>query len=242
MPEERRLARRDHLVRELRASVARRENWRTVGPASVLAGALLAVGIGVLAPSVGSAALAIVGAGDNGRDTAATTRLVDRTVRCSTTPDVVGRSVLVSANPAGATTGIPATVGVSSGRGEPEDTFLVGVEARGTSGRPTGGVSINRRRCALTKERIPLSRKSLPGPPTLFATGVECATPRYVLVRVRAALLHPASWTTTAAYKMVRADVRTASVAIQTYRPRRVLAFAAIEGTESRIWSSGRCD
>jgi hypothetical protein len=204
----------------------------------------------VLAASV-AVALAPAGTGEG-----APSRVVDRTFRC--TPGVVYGSVReldVTAKPRGALGSggraddvSPGYVSVGSGPASgPFDDLVFArsrFEERGVApGSPfPPGVYADIRRCTAARASVPLSAKSLPGPPVRFEQEADCELRGRILVRVRAVLEAPTPWRGGAPYAGARRNVIEAKIAVRSERTRRPIALLALDPRgETRLWVSAVC-
>lgn len=197
-----------------------------------------------LALGIAAAAVAL-GVGAERGETAAST-VVDRTFLCSVNVHAGVRRIDVSVSPKTETPeGPPFPAGAHvSGGGSSLDSTMVSIDGGPTSGRPTGGVYVNRKRCTwLRSTRIPLSPAGLPGPPIWWSAYYKCLAPPRILVRVRGVLDRPARWVTGSRNVAIRANVLEAALAVQTSPTRKKLVFAAItRAAESKLYVAPRCE
>ena len=184
----------------------------------------------------------------------ATSRIVDRTFRC--TPFALGDGLrdlnaiawpldskeFQNPNPS------PGYLGVSSGGFSPtSDLISVRADAwQRFRNRPRipEGVYVHARRCSAARVvSIPLSPRGLPGPPVHFGDDVSCTTRGRVLVRVRAVLQSAAPWQRIdRTYAGARRKVVEAAVAVKSESRRRPLAFIELgPGGKTRLWVSSGC-
>jgi hypothetical protein len=205
----------------------------------------------------GSLLVLLLAASAIGDGEAAPSRTIDRTFRC--TPAVLYGAVRhldVSTRPRG-TLGSggrsddvsPGYVSVGSGAASgPFDDLVFArsrLEQRGVA--PTNpfppGVYADVRRCAATRISVPLSAKGLPGPPIRFDREADCEIRGRVLVRVRAVLEAPTSWSRASPpYFGARRNVVDAKVAVRSERTRRPLALLTLDATgETRLWVASSC-
>jgi hypothetical protein len=183
----------------------------------------------------------------------ATSRVVDRTFRC--TPFATGdglRSLEVVARPLGSKEfqnpiSSPGLLGVSSGGFSPTSD-LIAVRADAwqrfrNSPRIPEGVHAHAARCAAARASVRLSPAGLSGPPVQWSEDKECPTRGRVLVRVRAVLRSPAPWQRIdRTYVGARRDVVEAAVAVRNESTRRSIAFMELgRAGKTRLWFSSAC-
>jgi hypothetical protein len=199
----------------------------------------------------------LIAASAIGHGEAAPSRIVDRTFRC--TPAVLYgglRHLDVSTQPRGSLGSggrsddvSPGYVSVGSGAASgPFDDLVFArsrLEQRGVA--PTSpfppGVYADIRRCAATRISVPLSAKGLPGPPIRFDREADCEIRGRVLVRVRAVLEAPTSWSrANSPYFGARRNVIDAKIAVRSERIRRPLALLTLDASgETRLWVASSC-
>jgi hypothetical protein len=102
---------------------------------------------------------------------------------------------------------------------------------------PRSGVFIDKQYCSRSTNRVPLTRKGLPGPPRAFGS-VRCPFGR-VLVRLRYTYLpgpHPPS-------SEVGGRLISAAIAVRTYRTLKPLAFVSLttDATNLQFYSAASC-
>jgi hypothetical protein len=196
-----------------------RENAARVVLSLALVGALVA---GVAGPS---------------RGTGWATKTIDRTVRCSTLLDALGkRMLLVNSSPKSVVTN--PQIGVSAlGPETGANELLVDISYRGPRAGPPG-VLIHRGLCRPNSARIPLSARGLSGPATRFYTSDKCVVDRQVLIRVRAVLADWKGWTVipSSSDEPAKRDLDfaqgapvEASLAIRTLPARKPLVFGSLD-------------
>jgi hypothetical protein len=183
-----------------------------------------------------------------------TSRIIDRTFRC--TPFALGDGLrdlnaiawpldskeFQNPNPS------PGYLGVSSGGFSPtSDLISVRADAwQRFRNRPRipEGVYVHARRCSAARVvSIPLSPRGLPGPPVQFGDDASCTIRGRVLVRVRAVLQSAAPWQRIdRTYAGARRKVVEAAVAVKSESRRRPIAFIELgPGGKTRLWVSSGC-
>jgi hypothetical protein len=175
-------------------------------------------------------------------------RAVDRTFICMTQYG----SVEIVASPHGANE-LEGARFISSGYGRVSwgpsadpgaDLVAVALPGlRNGSARFPAAVYASARRCSPSAESVPLTRKSLPGPPTHVRGEADCDVPARVLVRVRAVLAQTAIWRRLGVvYVGALGPVVQAELAVRDARTRRPLAFITLNHSgETKLWSSPDC-
>jgi hypothetical protein len=202
----------------------------------------------LLAACVLSGAVAVPGEG-------APSRIVDRTFRCTLAPLYGGvRELDVTANPrgslgnGGSTSDVsPGYISLGSGPGTRAfDDFVFArsrLEERATGAPFPPGAYVNVQRCAPARVSVPLSAKSLPGPPVRFGTDADCKVPGRVFVRIRATLDTPTSWGQAARpYMGARRNVVEAKIAVRSERTRRPIGLIELDRAGvTRLWVASHC-
>jgi hypothetical protein len=159
-------------------------------------------------------------------------RLIDRTVVCQMPrigyPDGP-RFMTVSA-----LYGIPPLMFASNG-----PRFELRVAVTAPTGRDaTGSVALNRRDCADTSLRVPLSARGLRGgPSTQLRHSFTCDVPTKVLMRVRADFKRPTAFSRdreTPWMIRARGQITTSSLAIASLQDRKPFAFASVDGASGK--------
>lgn len=197
-----------------------------------------------------------VSAAAAGRGEGAPSRVVDRTFRCTLAPLYGGlRELDVTANPrgslgnGGSSSDIsPGYISLGSGPGTRAfDDFVFArsrLEERVAGGAPwPPGVYANVQRCAPARVSVPLSSRSLPGPPVRFGTDADCKVRGRVLVRVRAVLEAPTSWRPAGRPHVgARRNVVEAKIAVRSEGTRRPIGLLELDraGT-TRLWAASHC-
>ena len=194
------------------------------------------------------AAVTLLAFGSSGVAVSASSRVVDRTFVC--TPTLLYgqlRDVDVDANPLYSYENVttPAHVEVRSGA---QTTASALATVRAGSWRYLGsvyraGVFMSSRRCAQTAAAVPLARKGIPGPPTVWAKSVECQVRGKVLVRVRAVLERSVPWRRQdAAFVGARANVVSGKVAVRAQASGAPVAYVELDPSgKTRLWFSPGC-
>ena len=197
-------------------------------------------------------------------------RVVDTTLVCSTTFVGGARDIEVKGHRgtgrAGSTWGRPAVVAVTTGpsaNGGPQNpTILDNSLTWVTAGRPSatstlveehilsslyptrtwGTLAINGRLCGPTKRRVTLGVRGLElhalGP---FEDSFTCATPRRVVLRVRAVLTSPAVLRSYRAFARATIPVREAQLAVQTESGKRLAYAEVLESGKARLFTARSC-
>jgi hypothetical protein len=183
----------------------------------------------------------------------ATSRIIDRTFRCTPSSLAPGlRELDVLAIPVGERwTGSqqenpsPGYISLNSG-GWKLGSELVAVRARpwqrfAVSSAP--GVYAQAS-CRPARGSLPLGPKGLAGPPTRWRDSVSCTLSGRVLVRVRAVLNTPASWQRVNQTHFGAArNVAEAKVAVRVEKTRRPLALLELDSEgQTKLWTSSGCD
>jgi hypothetical protein len=187
----------------------------------------------------------------------ATSRIVDRTFRCTPSVLVGGgglRDLDLVSRPRGAHEFIgwqnpapsPGYVGVGTGGHNPT-AELVSVRAdaweRFRTRRVPEGVYASAGRCTPTHVSVPLSSAGLAGPPVAWSEDVSCPTNGRVLVRVRAVLQSTAPWQRIdGTYVGARRTVAEAKLAVRAERGGRPIALLELARSgQTRLWTSSTC-
>jgi hypothetical protein len=160
-------------------------------------------------------------------------RIVDRTVVCQMPrigyPDGT-RFMTVSA-----LYGMPPLMFASNG---PRFELRVAVSTGPTGRDATGSVALNRRDCADTSLRVPLSARGLRGgPSTRLHRSFTCSVPTKVLMRVRADFKRPTAFSRDRETPWIiraRGQITTSSLAIASLRDRKPFAFASVDGASGK--------
>jgi hypothetical protein len=148
---------------------------------------------------------------------------------------------------------ISAYLLLSSGGSEP-DSNLVFVRARSQPKYPgrtdqvayggPGGVFAHAGRCRATPDRIALSSRGLPGPPTRFERKLSCPVRGLVYVRVRATLRAPSTWRKRVygPYAGAPQAVESAFVAVRSELTEAPIAYLELNAKgATKFWYSGNC-
>jgi len=90
---------------------------------------------------------------------------------------------------------------------------------------------------------VPLARKGIPGPPTVWAKSVECQVRGKVLVRVRAVLERSVPWRRQdAAFVGARANAVSGKVAVRAQASGAPVAYVELDSSgKTRLWFSPGC-
>jgi hypothetical protein len=196
----------------------------------------------------GAAVLVVSTVLGTGATAAPSARVVDRTFLCKTQYG----SVEIVASPHGANE-LEGARFISSGYGRVSwgasgdpGSDLVAVALPGLRNGNTrfpAAVYASARRCSASRESVPLTRKSLPGPPTPVRGEADCNVPARVLVRVRAVLARTASWRRLGVvYVGTLGPVVQAELAVRDAKTRRPLAFITLNHNgDTKLWSSPDC-
>jgi hypothetical protein len=180
----------------------------------------------------------------------ATSRIIDRTFRC--TPVAVGdglHDLEVIALPLGShefqnPNPSPGFLSLGSGGLSPTSE-LVSVRAaaweRFRNRRVLEGVYVSGGRCVSTRASVRLSATGLAGPPVQWSENKSCPVRGRVLVRVRAVLQAPARWQQLdRTYVGARRSVVEAALAIKSER--KPIAFVELgPAGKTRLWTASGC-
>lgn len=195
---------------------------------------------------------------------AAQSRVIDRTLRCSSIPGVeevearahegiredrsTWKQLPFAALHSGGVLGTNeraydnSLAWISAGR--PSDTTLL-ERLYGSWTFPAhkfGTVALNRRLCTPARARVPLSARGLgggrPGP---FGEEYDCSTTRPVLVRLRAVLHSPARLFQDRHFLKTRMPVKEAYLAVRTQAGKPLVFAAVFESGKARLLTAPRC-
>lgn len=178
----------------------------------------------------------------------AASRTVDRTFLCTVTalrggyPDPVVRERVLRISMRPETENGFGGANVSD-KHAPLDSVLW-MQSRAQAGtQGPGGIGVNRKRCAWTRQlRIPLSAAGL-REPTRFHEGFDCSVSQRILLRVRAVMERPVSWIARGEYLRAGAAISHAQFALRTQVNRRPIAFGAIDQNgQTTLAVSARCE
>ena len=184
---------------------------------------------------------AVVAVGTSASPLRLTTRVVDRTFRC--TPLALKgelRASDLTAVPVRASEPYdpfqkpsPGFIGVASG-GRGGANELVSVRARGwqrlRSAYSPAGAYVSSRHCVLSPIPVPLSAVGLPGLAVRWATEVTCLARGRLLVHIRATLQPGSSWQPqTDSFEGARGRVVTATIAVRSARTGKPLAYLELD-------------
>lgn len=175
---------------------------------------------------------------------AAPGRIVDRTLLCATVSVFGDRFAVVGANSTKRTSTVtyPALASVASGAAGASES-LAGLEVGAASGRTTGNVYLNRKRCRNVSRSAHLSARGLPGPPVEFDQSFRCKAGTRVLIRMRAALDRPARWRVggeAGELLIASGNVSSAAVSVRT-EAGKPLAFVMIQAGKLKVYSAPGC-
>jgi hypothetical protein len=199
----------------------------------------------------------VVAATAAGAGEAASSRIVDRTFRCTLAPLYGGlRELNIAAKPRGSLGNggssmdvSPGYISLGSGPGTGAFDDLVFARSRleerivapSAPWRP--GVYADARRCAPARVSVPLAAKGLPSPPVKFGTDADCEIRGRVLVRVRAVLEASTSWRPAdRPYVGARRNVVEAKIAVRSERTRRPIGLLELNRAGvTRLWVASHC-
>lgn len=175
---------------------------------------------------------------------AAPSRIVDRTLLCPTVSVFGDRFARISSGSAKTfTTGkFPASASVATGAAG-GIAALVGVEDGPGSGRTTGGVWFNSKRCRSARATVALSPRGLPGPPVQWDSLLRCKAGARVLVRVRAVLDRRPNWRTGGQgreLQIASANLSSAALSVRT-EAGKPLAFISIQAGKAKQYTAPGC-
>jgi hypothetical protein len=199
----------------------------------------------------------VVAAVAAGAGESASSRIVDRTFRCTLAPLYGGlRELNIAANPRGSLGNggssmdvSPGYIGLGSGPGTRAFDDLVFARSRleervvAPSAPWPPGVYADARRCTPARVSVPLSAKGLPGPPVKFGTDADCELRGRVLVRIRAVLEAPTSWRPAdRPHVGARRNVVDAKIAVRSERTRRPIGLLELDRVGmTRLWAASHC-
>lgn len=171
-----------------------------------------------------------------------TTRIVDRTLLCSTLSEFGERVLRVnmSSPKAVPNVDVPGAALLWTRGSGGESRSVAGVEAGPASGRPTGGVYYSKSGCRLTAKNVPLTSRGLSRPPVLFDQYLRCSATRRVLVRMRAVLDRKVVWRTARDLLKANGNFSTAALAVRT-EAGKPIAFFTLESGKTKLWTVGSC-
>lgn len=176
------------------------------------------------------------------RMSATASRIVDRTLLCSTVSVFGDRFAWVGVNSSKPTAKVPASAQIGTGAAGTSES-LTGMEEGPSSGRPTGGVFFNRKRCRSASTTVPLTFRGLSGPPVEFDQRLRCKAGARVLVRFRAVLDRPARWRVEGQRRDLLAasgNLAHAALAVRT-EAGKPLAFVSIRSGAMKLYSAPSC-
>jgi len=108
--------------------------------------------------------------------------------------------------------------------------------------RTWGTVSVNLDLCRRVAARVPLVSKGLEAKPVgVFDDPHDCATPRRILLRVRATVRDPGKVTTYRSYLRTTESVRSAEIAVRTPSGRPVAFAQVLESGTARLFTAKGC-
>jgi hypothetical protein len=171
-----------------------------------------------------------------GAASGASTRIVDRTVLCSTV--MQGGIHLVSIQARGA-------AGAGATQQGPSLSASTGFAYDVLASASTGSVALTGARCVATRARVSLTARRLKGGPVLSWQEYDCEAPRRVLVRIRAVFREPTTLESNRelAYERLVAngDVAEAALAVRT-QAGRPLGFATLAASgKVRLFAAASC-
>lgn len=194
---------------------------------------------------------------------AAQSRVIDRTLRCSSIPGVeevearahegiredgsTWKQLPFAALHSGGVVGSNARAYDNSlawiSAGRPSDTTVL--ERMGSWSFPPhefGTVALNRRLCTPARARVPLSARGLgggrPGP---FGEEYDCSATRPVLVRLRAVFGSPVRLFQDRHFLKTRMPVKEAYLAVRTQAGKPLVFAAVFESGKARLFTAPRC-
>lgn len=168
----------------------------------------------------------------------ASTSTVDRTFSCATVSVFGDRFARVGAS--ARTPTWPASASVATGAAGTIEA-LAGLEAGPSSGRTTGNVYFNWKRCRSTSAVVPLTSRGLPGPPVEFGQAVRCPSGARVLVRLRAAIDRSPRWRRQGDVTVASGNLSDATLALRTTGG-KPLALASISAGRLKLYMAPGCE
>jgi hypothetical protein len=185
-----------------------------------------------------AAALAAILAADGAAEPAAT-RVFDRTVVCTTKVVAGARVVTVWISPTSTgATPREGNLGVTPG---PPSAVYTGVHVGMFASAETyRGAFYDRKRCAATRAKAPLTRRGLPGPPLGYPADAICPAPKRVLVHlhyVYVAGRHAPGFA-------VGGKLVAASLGVRAAGSGKPIAFGTLENgaRRARLFSAAACE
>jgi len=182
------------------------------------------------------------------------TRIVDRTLRCTTGVQGGVPVILVNARSAygdgGQLDWFAQAFIAAAGQAVPTRPGFQPTLAGLTAGWPppggfrSGAVSFHNRRCAATRERVGFSRRGLVGGPAAqLGDEYQCRVPRAMLVRVRAEFTKPVALNLRDGRTYYTADGRITQgqIAVQTLQRRPILYADVVDSGRARVFTTGSC-
>ncbi|MBA2384960.1 MAG: hypothetical protein H0V68_09925, partial [Actinobacteria bacterium] len=169
-------------------------------------------------------------------------RIVDRTLICSTVSDFGERLLRIAITPAMSLPSgqSPARASIGTGSAGTREV-LAGITAGPSFSRPgPGSAYFNKSRCRATAMSVPLTSRGLPSPPVLFDQYLKCRAGARVLVRVRAVLDRRVAWRATRDLVEARGNSSTAALAVRT-ETGKPIAYFTLESGKTRLWTVGSC-
>lgn len=182
------------------------------------------------------------------------TRIVDRTLRCTTGIQGGVPVILVNARRAygdgGKLDWFSQVYVVAGGQPVPNRRGFQPTLAGLTAGWPppegfaSGGLSFHNRRCVPTRERVGFSRRGLQGGAAgYFGDDYQCRVPRTMLVRVRAVFREPVDLRLIGGRTFYSADGRISQgqLAVQTISKKPVVYGEVTESGRAQLFTAGSC-
>jgi hypothetical protein len=187
--------------------------------------------------------------------------VIDRTVRCTTSPSGGIREVEARANTGiragGRWKQLPYAIASSGNVGSTLDPLGDGL-AWITAGRPSADTTVDsgfrtaqvtrwgtlavRRACRTVKAKVPLTKAGLTGSAASpFGDKLDCPAPRSVLVRVRAIAASKTQLRSRGAFLATNTPLKSARLAVRTPKGKRLVYAEVSDSGMSRLFTSKGC-
>lgn len=193
---------------------------------------------------------------------AAASVVIDRTMRCTTSPTGGIREVEVRAN-AGIRAGgrwkqLPYAIASSGNVGSTLDPLGDGF-AWITAGRPSadttvdsgfrtaqvtrwGTLAVSRSACRIVKAKVPLTKAGLTGSAASpFGDKLDCPAPRRVLVRVRAIATSKTQLRSRGAFLATNVPLKSGRLAVRTLKGKPLAYAEVLDSGMSRLFTTKGC-
>ena len=126
--------------------------------------------------------------------------------------------------------------------GSPSAATTIDVEFRMTEARTAGTLALNATACKSSSKTIPLSAQGLRGSAASpFEDEFDCAVPRRVLVRVRATLEAPAELRLSRGFLRTSVPAKEAALAVRTQSGKPLMYATVSQSGMSRLFTGPTC-